>query len=107
MIASSRLKNTESNMSKTIAFSTIAASALVGTVFLSAAEPVAAREYQYCREDYSSDTRQCGFDTVEQCVTMISGRGGSCVRNPLLFGASASYAHASKRHGNRRRQRPD
>jgi hypothetical protein len=107
MIASSRLKNTESNMSKIIAFSTIAASVLVGAVFLSAAEPAAAREFQYCREDYSSDTRQCGFDTVEQCVAMISGRGGSCVRNPLLSEASASCARAPKRHGNRRRQRPD
>jgi uncharacterized protein DUF3551 len=107
MIAISRLKNTESNMSKTITFSTIAASALAGAVFLSAAAPVAAREYQYCREDYSSGMRQCGFDTVEQCVAMISGRGGSCVRNPLLSEASASYAHAPKRHGNTRRQRPD
>jgi hypothetical protein len=40
-------------MSKTIAFSTIAAVALAGATFLSAAEPVAAREYEYCREDYT------------------------------------------------------
>jgi hypothetical protein len=91
-------------MSKTIAFSTIAAAALASAMLFSAAEPVAAREYEYCREDYSSGMRQCGFATVEQCVAMISGRGGSCVRNPLLSEASASYAHAPKRPGRTRRQ---
>jgi hypothetical protein len=81
-------------MNKTIALSTIAAATLAGATLLSAAEPVAAREYEYCRED-----------TVEQCVATISGRGGSCVRNPLLSEASASYAHAPKRRGHTRRQR--
>ncbi|QHO73510.1 hypothetical protein ACH79_13485 [Bradyrhizobium sp. CCBAU 051011] len=94
-------------MNKTIALSTIAAATLAGATLLSAAEPVAAREYEYCREDYSSGMRQCGFDTVEQCVATISGRGGSCVRNPLLSEASASYAHAPKRRGHTRRQRAD
>ena len=80
-----------------------AAAALAGATLLSAAEPVAAREYEYCREDYSSGMRQCGFATVEQCVAMISGRGGSCVRNPRLSEASTSYAHAPKRPGHPRR----
>ena len=86
-------------MSKGIAFSAMAKSALAGATLLSAAEPVAAREYEYCREDYSSGMRQCGFATVEQCVAMISGRGGSCSRNPFLADASASYAHAPKHRG--------
>jgi hypothetical protein len=94
-------------MSKTIAFSTIAAVALASASFLGAAAPVAAREYEYCREDYSSGVRQCGFDTVEQCVTMISGRGGSCNRNPFLGEAGASDAYAPKRHGHKHRQRAD
>ena len=45
--------------------------------------------------------RSCGFDTMDQCVAMISGRGGSCDRNPFLAEASASYAYAPKRHGQR------
>jgi hypothetical protein len=94
-------------MSKSIAFSTIAAVALASASFLGAAAPVAAREYEYCREDSSSGMRQCGFDTVEQCVAMISGRGGSCNRNPFLGEAGASYAYAPKRHGHKHRQRAD
>lgn len=86
-------------MSKGIAFSTMAIAALAGATLLSAAEPVAAGKYEYCREDYSSGMRQCGFNTVEQCVAMISGRGGSCSRNPFLADANASYAHAPKRRG--------
>ena len=26
----------------------------------------------------------CGFGTLQQCLTMISGVGGSCQRNPYL-----------------------
>ena len=87
-------------MSKTIAFSTIAAAALAGATLLSAAEPVAAREYEYCREDYSSGMRQCGFAAVEQCVAMISGRGvAAAFEIRCCPKESASYAHAPKRPG--------
>jgi hypothetical protein len=94
-------------MSNGIALRTMAIAALAGATLLSAAEPVAAGKYEFCREDYSSGMRQCGFNTVEQCVAMISGRGGSCVRTPLLSETSASYARAPKRHGHTRRQRAD
>jgi hypothetical protein len=92
----------ESNMSKAIAFSTIAAAALAGAMLLSAAEPVAAGSTNTAEKTIR---RPCdsAASPVEQCVAMISGRGGSCVRNPLLSEASASYAHAPKRHGRTRR----
>jgi hypothetical protein len=37
---------------------------------------------------------QCGFDTMAQCLDMSSGRGGDCLRNPALEGASDAFAHA-------------
>ena len=86
-------------MKKILAFSTIAVAILAGSAFLSASEPAAAKDYEFCRYDYSSGMNSCGFDTMEQCVAMISGRGGSCNRNPLLTDANASYAHAPKRRG--------
>ena len=91
-------------MKKILAFSTIAVTTLVGAALLGAAEPAAAKDYEFCRLDYTSGMRSCGFDTMDQCVAMISGRGGSCDRNPFLAEASASYAYAPKRHGHAHRQ---
>ena len=86
-------------MKKILAFSTIAVAILAGSAFLSTSEPAAAKDYEFCRYDYSSGMNSCGFDTMEQCIAMISGRGGSCNRNPLLSDANAAYAHAPKRRG--------
>ena len=86
-------------MKNILAFSTIAVAILAGSAFLSTSEPAAAKDYEFCRYDYSSGMNSCGFDTMEQCVAMMSGRGGSCNRNPLLTDANASYAHAPKRRG--------
>lgn len=92
-------------MKNIFAFGAIAT--LAASAFLSTTEPAAARDYKFCRQDYSSGTRQCGFDTMEQCVAMISGRGGSCIREPFPAEAGASYAYAPKRHGHSHRQRAD
>lgn len=89
-------------MKKSFAISTIAVATLAGSAFLVTPEPVAAKDYEFCRQDYSSGMSSCGFDNMEQCVAMISGRGGSCTRNPFLAEASASYAHVPKRRGPRR-----
>ena len=86
-------------MKKIFAFSAIAVATLAGSAFLITAEPAAAKDYEFCRYDHSSGMNSCGFDTMEQCVAMMSGRGGSCNRNPLLADANASYAHAPKRRG--------
>ena len=92
-------------MKNIFAFGAIAA--LAASAFLSTTESAAARGYKFCRQDYSSGMRQCGFDTVEQCVAMISGRGGSCIRDPFLAEAGASYAYAPKRHGHSHRHQSD
>lgn len=86
-------------MNKNLALGIFAVTALAGAAFLVNPEPAAAKDYEYCRWDYGSGMRTCGFDTVEQCVAMISARGGSCVRNPFMAEASASYAHAPKLRG--------
>ena len=83
------------NMKKIFAFGTLAV-ALAGAAFLTPTEPAAAKEYEFCRFDYSSGMRTCAFGTIEQCVAMISGRGGSCVRSPVGGEASAAYAYAPK-----------
>jgi hypothetical protein len=93
-------------MKNILAFSTIAVAILAGSAFLSTSEPAAAKDYEFCRQD-SSGTLACGFDTMEQCVAMMSGRGGTCSRNPFLADASASYAHAPKRRGPMHRERAD
>lgn len=82
-------------MNKISVLATIAAVALVGAAFLSDAGPAAAKDYEFCQQDYSSNMRSCDFETMEQCVAMISGRGGSCTRNPLAE-TSRSYASAPK-----------
>lgn len=83
-------------MNKIAVLATIASAALAGAAFLSAAAPAAAKDYEFCQQDYSSAMRSCGFETMEQCVAMISGRGGSCMRNPFQAETSGSYASAPK-----------
>jgi hypothetical protein len=83
-------------MSRIFAFSAIAVTALASVAFLEPVQPAAAKDYEYCRQEYSSGMRQCGFDTMEQCLAMISGRGGSCMRDPFLKDPSASFAYARK-----------
>jgi hypothetical protein len=59
-------------MKRTIGLGTIAAVALAAATFWYTAEPASAKNYEYCRVD-SSGMRSCGFDTMEQCLAMISG----------------------------------
>jgi hypothetical protein len=88
----------ESNMYKIFA-GTLGIVALASVAVLAPTEPVAAKVYAFCRQDDSSGMRSCGFETMEQCVTAISGRGGTCTRDPYVTEAGGSYAYAPKRHG--------
>ncbi|MFK4722129.1 hypothetical protein ABIE89_003229 [Bradyrhizobium niftali] len=72
---------------------------LAGAACLEPTEPVAAHDYAFCRQDASSGMRSCDFETMEQCLAMISGRGGSCTRDPYLTQSGQSYAYAPKRDG--------
>jgi formate-dependent phosphoribosylglycinamide formyltransferase (GAR transformylase) len=74
---------------------------IAGTMgaLLTTALAASTSNYQYCKQDRFSAARDCGFHTMEQCVAMISGTGGSCVREPFLDEASASCACVPKHHG--------
>jgi hypothetical protein len=73
---------------------TAPATALFALAFVAMATPAAAGEY--CRQDVTSAMRSCGFDTLEQCKAMSSGRGGDCYRDPFLADASSAYAYQPK-----------
>ncbi|MBR1140723.1 MULTISPECIES: DUF3551 domain-containing protein [Bradyrhizobium] len=85
-------------MNKVFASGMIVAAALAAAALVMPTQPAAAKEYEFCRQDWGSGMRNCAFDTMEQCVAMISGRGGTCVRNPVGNEPTASYAYASKAH---------
>lgn len=89
-------------MTKIIPLNSIVLAMLAGVAFPIAAQPASTKDYEYCRQDYSSDLQECGFSTMEQCVAMISGRGGSCTRDPYLVAAHGSYTDARKGRGHRR-----
>ena len=91
---------------KIFVLASIAFAGIAGLVILSTADPASVDEDEYCLQDHSSHMRQC-FVTMEQCVVMIPGRGGSCAREPHLAEASASYAYPSKRHDRPQPQRAD
>jgi hypothetical protein len=49
----------------------------------------------YCRKDVTSAVTSCSFDTMEQCRSMSSGRGGDCFRDPFLPERN-TFAYAPK-----------
>ena len=64
-------------------------------------EQDAAKESAVCRLDYESGVRSCTFETIDQCVAAIAGRGGSCFRSAGSE-VDASSAHAAKMHARHR-----
>ena len=76
---------------------------LAGVALLSAAPSASAKDYQYCKQDHFSGMRDCRFETMEQCVAMISGGGGSCMRDPYSVELGASYASVPTGRPHRRR----
>jgi hypothetical protein len=75
---------------------TAPATALLALAYVAMATPAAAAKYEYCRQDVTSGMRSCGFETMEQCQAMSSGRGGTCYRDPLLTDTSSAYAYQPK-----------
>jgi hypothetical protein len=70
---------------------TLSAAAIGCAVFLGSAAPAAAGSHEYCRRDITEyGAMSCSFDTLAQCQAMASGRGGDCLRDPSLGGASAN-----------------
>jgi hypothetical protein len=53
-----------------------------------------AREYPWCSY-YNSGSQNCGFTTLDQCKSNISGIGGFCQMNPS-YTARAGHASPSE-----------
>ncbi|WP_456783523.1 DUF3551 domain-containing protein [Bradyrhizobium sp. USDA 4516] len=71
----------ETTLSKLFTLLSIVFAGLAGADYLSVAPAASTNAYGYCLQDYSSDMRTCSFHTLEQCIVVISGRGGSCARH--------------------------
>jgi hypothetical protein len=50
-------------------------------IFAVGGEAKAQTEYAWCAF-YDDYTRNCGFDTFQQCLDTVRGVGGDCRRNP-------------------------
>ncbi|WP_439370281.1 DUF3551 domain-containing protein [Bradyrhizobium sp. PMVTL-01] len=87
-------------MDRTFGLAAIVAASTVAAILIPA-ELNATQEYAFCRLDYDSGVRSCAFETIDQCVSAIAGRGGSCFRSPSSE-ANASFAHARKMHAGHR-----
>jgi hypothetical protein len=81
---------------------TTTASKLIGTLAaalctfaLVAITAPAAQAGAYCSTD-SSAMRSCGYDTLEQCKASMSGKNGTCDRDPFLADASKALAYQPK-----------
>ena len=84
-------------MSKIFSISAVSIAGLASVAFLGVAQPAAAKDYGFCRNDYPAGMRQCAFDTLEQCRASANGRGGDCIRNPSVE-EGAAYAYAPRAH---------
>ena len=78
----------EMAMKKWIAIGAVLTAMMAGT---STSE---ARTYAWCAV-YDLSTRNCGFDTLQQCRATVSGVGGICQRNPF---ASRADERPRRRH---------
>jgi hypothetical protein len=58
------------------------------------AMPISQARADFCRNDFPSGMRICGFSSMDQCRAMISGRGGICIPNPFPAPAGMKRADA-------------
>jgi hypothetical protein len=71
----------------------MSAAALSTLAFVAFAAP-AAQASEYCGVD-DSGMRGCGYATLEQCLVTLSGRHGTCMRDPFYDDASAKLKGVS------------
>jgi len=84
-------------MRKPLTITTLVSAALASAACLFwTPAPAAAHTYPYCRRDVNY-MLSCGFDTMEQCQAMKSGRGGDCLLDPFLPSDAYAYAPGAKR----------
>ena len=61
------------------------------------ARPAAAIEYPWCAQYGRDGGRNCGFLTIEQCMTTVSGIGGFCERNGFYTGPAERPAKRARK----------
>jgi Protein of unknown function (DUF3551) len=70
-------------MKQIVRLGALAAGILIGAAFgVTGNAAQAAVKNNYCRTD-TGGMRGCGFETLEQCQAMASGRSGTCSPNPF------------------------
>jgi hypothetical protein len=93
-------QNRKNKMKQFLKMTAASASAMLALAFVAMTTPASAGEY--CRTDVSSHMQTCGFDSLEQCQAMSSGRGGSCDRDPFLTDTRSAYAYQAKQSHSKR-----
>ena len=77
--------------------------AAVGIAAMTAlASPAAAIEYPWCAQ-YNGEEgggRNCGFSTIEQCMTTVRGIGGFCEQNLFYTGPAERPAKPTRKRRN-------
>jgi hypothetical protein len=76
---------------------TASAAALCTMAFVSFAAP-AAQAGEFCSTD-TSGMRGCGYTTLAQCQASMSGKNGTCARDPFYKDPKEALAQAPKQQG--------
>jgi Protein of unknown function (DUF3551) len=77
--------------------STILALLAVGAISAAGSSPAAAFDFPYCA-DSLVEGRLCIFSSYDQCQASASGRGASCIVNPIVaFGQQSPQPPRDRR----------
>ena len=79
----------------------VSCSALFALASVAMMSAPAAHAGEFCSVN-NSYMRSCSFDTMEQCHAMISGRDGTCIRDPMLADGNGAFASAQQPHRHKR-----
>jgi hypothetical protein len=74
----------------------LSGSALLGLALVAMTSP-AAQAGEFCTLN-NSYMRSCGYDSMAQCQAMLSGRDGTCMRDPFLPAKSDAFASVEEHH---------
>jgi hypothetical protein len=86
----------EKKMKRLLKKMILSCSALVAFAAVIVTSP-AADAGEYCTLN-NSYMRSCGYDSMEQCQAMLSGRDGTCMRDPFAPAASGAFASVQEHH---------
>jgi hypothetical protein len=80
--------------------STILALLAIGAISAAGSSPAAAFDFPYCA-DSRTEGRLCIFTSYNQCMASASGRGASCIVNPIVAFGEQSSPPVRDRRGRR------